>query len=185
MESILVDGRGLELDGVFQVPSTPFWDSVTWIFSAGERKGTASHQRLCRGFPARSPVSGLGAGCIAKPVGSFPGCLEAAALTTEPGAPIPAAPAGDGEGWAQPRSYPFTSCPMEYGCALGVVQGSGMAACAWLQTSKWQTWCGSQCTGTGGRMLPRRGEEGLERIRDTCIALAAGTVVVLFFCAGL
>lgn len=97
------------------------------IFSAVERKGTASHQRLGRGFPASPPVPGLGAGCIPKPVCSFRGCLEAAALTTEPGAPIPAAPAGDGAGRAQPRACPFPSCPMEYGCGLGVIQGSGMA----------------------------------------------------------
>lgn len=34
-------------------------------------------------------------------------------------------------------------------------------------------------------MLAGTGKEGLERIRDTHIALTAGAVVVLFFCARL
>lgn len=108
----------------FKVPSTMFWDSVTWIFSAGAREGTASHQRLSRRFPASPPVPGLGAGCIPKPVCSFHGCLEAAALTTEPGAPSRQCLLEMGQ---QPRPCPLTSCPMEHGCGLSVIQGSGMA----------------------------------------------------------
>lgn len=108
----------------FKVPSTTFWDSVTWIFSAGAREGTASHQRLSRRFPASPPVPGLGAGCIPKPVCSFHGCLEAAALTTEPGAPSHQCLLGMGQ--ARHNSGHVPSLPAPWSTAVGSVSSRGV-----------------------------------------------------------
>lgn len=168
----------------FQVPSTPFWGSVTCIFSAGERKGTASHQRLCRGFPASSPVPDLGAGYIPMPVCSFHGCLAAAALTTEPSLQhLPRT----GQVGHNPGHIP--SPPAPWSMSVGSVSSRGVVwqvetSCLAADKPVTGVVC-SQCSGTGGRMLPGRGKEGLERIRDTRVAFTAGAVVVLFFCAEL
>lgn len=108
----------------FKVLSTTFWDSVTWIFSAGAREGTASHQRLSRRFPASPPVPGLGAGCIPKPVCSFHGCLEAAVLTTEPGAPSRQCLLGMGQARHNPGHVP--SPPAPWSTAVGSVSSRGV-----------------------------------------------------------
>lgn len=105
-----------------QIPSTPFWDSVTWIFSAGERKGTASHQRLCRGFPASPPVPGLGAGCIPNPVliSCLSGgcCLLHRARCSHPCSTR----------WGRGRLGTTQVMSLHlHGCGLGVVQDSDMA----------------------------------------------------------
>lgn len=54
---------------------------------------------------------------------SFHASLEAAAFATEPGAPIPAAPAGDRAGTTQVMSLHL----LPHGCGLDVIQDSGMA----------------------------------------------------------
>lgn len=152
----------------------------------GEKEVTATRQRPGRGSPASPPVLGL-------ELAVFPGVRAHGMAVWRllpspcphrggPGAPIPAAPAGDGEhrgpppplppSHVWPRPCPFTFCPVEDGCGLGAVQGSGTAGRNLVRGCRRPSERHGVARGVPAReegCCPARwggGSVGLERLRD-------------------